>query len=128
MTDPWTSAAPARAHLDALRERGIGLDRVAALTGLHPAHVQRIRNGTAHRVRQSTAALVLQCRPLPAPGAIRPAGRARQLLRWFLAEGFTPSTLATRIGVHRQTAGVYLDHVTANTELRLAAFRRALAE
>lgn len=102
--------------------------RVASLAGLPPAYVQRLRNGRNLQVRASVAQRLLALRATPAPSALRSPGRARQLLRWCLLEGFTLAALALRIGLDRHTIACRRAAIQFSTELTLSAFHRTLTE
>jgi AraC-like DNA-binding protein len=128
VTDPWQDPGASRRHLEALAARGIGLRRIARATGLTPSYVQRIRNGHVHRIRTSTATAILAVREPVTKDTPRPATRTRALLRWFHAEGFTLVQLAARVGLHPDTLARLRPTVRLDTELRLSAFQRSLAD
>lgn len=101
--------------------------RIASLTGLTRWRLLRIRRGQVTRIRRSTAAAILERGLTPAYGIHVPGARARQLLKWLRAEGFSTGMLRARLGLgHHWSLKSPPAGVTLRTELTLAAFRRRL--
>jgi hypothetical protein len=98
---PFVDAGAVREHLSALRAAGIGVERIARLTGLSLSHIRTLASTRldgsppTRKVRPDTAARVLAIQPSPATRAPRsrvPAlGTRRRLqalarLGWSLAQ------------------------------------------
>lgn len=105
----YVDAEPARQHVQALREAGIGWKRVAMLAGLQPSVLyklvygdqkrfgrpsKRIRAATEQKILAVEATLdnVADATPVDATGA-------RRRLQALVAIGWSQSKLATRLGV-----------------------------
>lgn len=125
----YVNAAPIRAHLAALAERGMGVRAVAARSGVSRSAVSGIATGATVRVRPATATAILAVTAAfddLADGALVPAVGTQRRLRALIAIGWSQAQLAYRLGitrtdltwrvnhaqqvtarVHRQTAGLY---------------------
>lgn len=96
-------AHTARAYLVELEARGLGVRRVATLSGVSATHVQRIRSGRIAQVRAETEACILAVKSLPAYGALVPSWPARRLIQNLEREGFSRNALKARFQIPRQT-------------------------
>jgi hypothetical protein len=104
---PYVDAGPARAHVQALRRAGIGVDQIAKLAGLSGGHVrgliytrpdgtppyQRVRAGTARKI----LAVQIDDNNLAANAPVDATGTRRRL-EALVAAGFTQARLAAALG------------------------------
>lgn len=109
---PYLDATGVRVHLQALRQAGIGVHRIAALTGTPVSHVRalagtgpgsrppvrRVRPQTAERLLALTAA-----HATPAPGSRVPSTGTRRRLQALVALGWPLPRLAAVLG-HRTSS------------------------
>jgi hypothetical protein len=121
-------AAPARQHLEALSNQGVGLRSVAAASDVARTVLTDIRTGAKLRVRADTARRVLAVDS----GAISdhglvPAKETRAALRELRRHGLTKQEIAARLGSTAKTPALQLTkrHVTALNALKV---RRLLDE
>ncbi|GAA1030745.1 MULTISPECIES: hypothetical protein [Amycolatopsis] len=128
----YVDAEPARAHLRALGEAGIGWRRAAELAGLSTSVVSKLlygRSGRApsQRIRAATAAKILAVE-INADGmaahAVVDATGTRRRLRALVAIGWSQTQLAERLGLTPNNFGP-LVHGQPNIT---AARRRAVTE
>lgn len=105
--NPWVEAEPVRAHALYLRECGIGLRRLADLTGLSRSVLIGLINGKpgrppASRVRPETAARILAVEPtlenIASKTPVDAAGTRRRL-QALVAVGWAQAQLADRLGM-----------------------------
>ncbi|MGW4128002.1 hypothetical protein [Amycolatopsis japonica] len=120
-------AEPARQHVRLLRERGIGLRRLAELTGTPRQMLQALMSGIPHRgrgptkrIRPDFAMRILAVDPLvaePAPALPVPVVGARRRLQALVAIGWQLKELTRRSGLSRSTISAVLtdDHVRFST-------------
>lgn len=128
----YVDAEPARAHLRALGEAGIGWRRAAGLAGLSSSVVSKLLYGRAgcapsKRIRAATAEKILAveaCADALADKAVVDATGTRRRLRALVAIGWTQTQLAERLGLTPNNFWP-LVHVQSNVT---AARRRAVAE
>jgi hypothetical protein len=123
---PYVDAGPAREHVRALREAGIGWKRVAELAGLSTSVVSKLLYGgpgdrpPAKRLRPETEAAILAVRPAldtfadSAPVDATGTHRRVQALVWC---GWSQARICARIGMLRSNFGAVLEReqVTAAT-------------
>ncbi|MEU0940372.1 hypothetical protein [Embleya sp. NPDC005971] len=128
---PWVDAEPARLHLCALADAGLGSRRVADLTGLRRNTVQNLRHTDRARVRAATAAAILALEPTLdniAPHApVSGLGTTRRL-RALVRAGWPQSHLAEHVG---QTGPIVKNtprSVTARTARDTRTLYRLIAE
>lgn len=104
---PYVDASPAREHIAALRRAGIGVERIARLTGLSVSHIRQLskqgRDGhpTTQRVRPRTATLVLGIDIGDinlAPRSRIDATGTRRRLQALIAIGWPAELLADQLG------------------------------
>ncbi|MGW2582978.1 hypothetical protein ACWCYZ_16855 [Streptomyces virginiae] len=105
---PWADAAPVREHLRRLRSCGVGLRRIAELTGVNRNRLQAVLSGRPERgtgpqaqVRAGLAAAVLAVEPtLENLGPATPVNAAgtRRRLQALVACGWPQAQLAARLG------------------------------
>src|SRR4051794_16068213 len=135
---PFTDAGVVREHLAALRAAGIGVERIAKLTGLSLSHVRTLADtrpdasATTKRVRADTIDRILAIPISPATRAPRSQVAAlgtRRRLQALARLGWSLELLADQLGrrpasLRRSMAG---DRVTAETARSVAALYARLA-
>ena len=106
---PYVDAEPARAHLQRLRARGIGLNQIAHLAGVAPSTLTRLaaRNTTngasttglirAEPARRILAVPVPDCHSDHAPGSLVDATGSRRRLQALVAIGWTQTDVARHL-------------------------------
>jgi hypothetical protein len=103
---PFVDAAPVRAHLEILREAGIGVERIARLAGISSSHVRELvphaRTGRRpiQRVRPETLKRLLAIEMTDANRASRSrvdATGTRRRLQALIAIGWTHQALAAEL-------------------------------
>lgn len=92
------NAARAKAYLELLARQRIGRRQVAALTGLHPAHLKDIKHGRITQIRQTTLDRILACPIVPAKGTVTTAWWAKKYVDALRAEGYTDAQIERWIG------------------------------
>ena len=125
--DGLIDAEPARAHLRALKAKGVGRRQVARLTGVDHKHVWEIRSGYRKRAKRSTVKRLLACPAKRAPSVIVTAWWAKRQLDALLTEGYTVEFLKDRIGVKVSTVQA-AENVRAKVSNRIAALYRRLLD
>lgn len=127
---PFTHAAPVREHLVALRAAGVGVERIAQLTGLSLSHVRALASAhawTTIKVRQDTAARILAVTANPSTRASRsqvPALGTRRRLQALPRLGWPLESIAQQLGrrpasLRRSMAGATVTAHTARTVAEL---------
>ena len=99
----YVSAGPARAHVEWLSGQGVGLKRVAKVSGVSHGSLWKIvygRDGKrSKRIRPATAERILAVTPADvADGAKVPAGATWERLDALIAAGVPKAELARRLG------------------------------
>lgn len=105
---PWTDAAPVRAHIERLRSCGMGVRVIASVAGVRRQRLQAILSGRPERgtgpqkqVRPALAAAVLAVEPtldnLGAKAVISSLGTTRRL-QALVAQGWPMMHLAHQLG------------------------------
>jgi DNA-binding NarL/FixJ family response regulator len=103
---PLIDAAPTRAHIEALRKAGVGVDQIARLAGISASHVRelvphpRSHRPPTQRIRPETARRVLAIRVTAANRAPRShvdAMGTRRRLQSLIAIGWTQARLAAEL-------------------------------
>jgi hypothetical protein len=123
---PFVDAAPARAHIETLREAGIGVDQIARLAGLPSSHIRELvphtRTGRRpiQRVRPETAQRLLAIAVTDANCAPRShvdATGTRRRLQALVAIGWTRTALAAELcrSTTSLTRSMTSEAVTAST-------------
>jgi transcriptional regulator with XRE-family HTH domain len=123
--NPWVDAAPVRAHLATLRECGIGLRRIAELTGCARSNLAALTRGRGGRppstkVRPALAAAVLAIEPtldnIAAKVPVSALGSVRRL-QALVAAGWPQAHLAQEVGIAERNMSALLrsDRVYAGT-------------
>ncbi|MFF4403768.1 hypothetical protein [Streptomyces sp. NPDC001404] len=110
---PLVDAEVVRAHLQVLRQSGLGIRRIAELAGVTYSTISRLLysfGGQPPRttVRQSTARRILAIRPdlaLLADGALVDATGTRRRIQALAARGWTHRALAPRLGIDELYVG-----------------------
>ena len=111
--DPYTDAAPAREHVQALQAARLGWKQVARLAGVPEATVSRLLYGRAGyppslRIRAASAEALLAVRPaldtLPASACTDATGTTRRL-QALIVQGRTIISLAGCLGMERSYLG-----------------------
>lgn len=119
------SADAARRHLQHLEKTGIGYRQAAALSGLAPRGILRIRNGDMDTIRRLTEQRILAIRAQFAPGArVRPQSTWRKLSA-LRAEGFSLAELGRRLGLPHAFRPRRRDWIRAKTAAEIRALYRA---
>lgn len=105
---PFVDAGPARAHVQALAQAGIGWKRAAALAGVSKGTMRKLVQGgsggrpASTRIRPETATAILAVRPaarnLAAATLVDAAGTHRRL-QALVAIGWSQAKLGARLGV-----------------------------
>jgi predicted transcriptional regulator len=104
---PFVDAAPVRAHIETLREAGIGVDQIALLAGISSSHVRELvphaRTGRRpiQRVRPETAQRLLAIAVTSVNRASRShvdATGTRRRLQALVAIGWAQQALAAELG------------------------------
>jgi hypothetical protein len=125
-------AGPARAHVQALGQAGIGWRRAAALAGVSTGAVSKLLYGgpgarePARRIRPATAAAILAVRPgarnLGGSALVDVTGTHRRL-QALVATGWSQAKLATRLGMTPANFAAMMrrGQVTASTARTAAA-------
>jgi hypothetical protein len=125
---PQVDCGPARRHLVALAEHGVGLTQAAHLSGIPRSTLQDIRNGVRRSMPPALLAAVLDIPAQPALGALTKAWRTRRLVAWFLLEGFTKAEVARRLGQRTPHLQITSRCCTFRTAARVRALHRTVAE
>lgn len=103
----WTAAAPVRTHIEQLLAAGVGLKRIAAVSGCSHGTLSKLVYGSrgrppSRRVHVRTAGRVLAVTAEQhAPGARVPAMGSTRRVQALIAIGYSASAIAARLGVHR---------------------------
>jgi hypothetical protein len=123
---PFIDASPVRAHIETLREAGIGFERIAQLAGISSSHVRELvphaRTGRRpiQRVRPETAQRLLAIAVTDANRASRShvdVTGTRRRLQALVAIGWTQQALAAELGrsTSSLTRSMTSETVTAGT-------------
>ena len=123
------SSLAARNHLRKLRRRGVGLRAVADVTGVSRTILQGIASGARAQCRKRTETAILAVDSgARSGGSIVPAGRTWRILSLLLAEGYTKSDLARRLGSKAKTPALQIrtDFVLASTAAKVERLYRRL--
>lgn len=103
----WTDAAPVRTHIEQLLDAGVGLKRIAAVSGCSHGTLSKLIYGgrgrpPSRRVHVRTAGRLLTVTTEQhAPGARVPALGSSRRVQALIAIGYSASAIATRLGIHR---------------------------
>lgn len=123
---PYIDAGPAREHLQALSQAGVGWKRAAAAAGVSTGAVSKLLYGgpgnrpPARRIRRETAAAILAVGASAdqlAPGALADSTGTRRRLHALVATGWSQARLARELGMTGANFGAMMrrDQVTAGT-------------
>lgn len=125
---PFVDAEPVRQHLLGLRAAGVGIKRVATLSGLTTFTIRRVSKPTTDRVSRQTANLILAIQAGPAVmagGVMVDATGTRRRLRALAAIGWSFSELGRRLDRKQQ----FISHLAEDgCALVTAATTRRVAE
>ena len=114
------SAEPARQHLLALQQKGVGKRAVASCTDLSVDLIAEIRLGRRPSVRARTERLILAVTTdMASDGARVRAGKTLTLINQLLDEGFTKTALAGRLGYKSPQLQVGKKNVTVRLAYRI---------
>lgn len=135
---PYVDAGPARDHLRALSEGGVGWKRAAALAGVSTGCVSKILWGRpgaggppTRRIRPETEAAILAVRPGPAAlakSAPVDSTGTRRRVQALVARGWSQSKLAARLGMQPGNFGEIVYRRPAVTAATARAVERLYAE
>jgi hypothetical protein len=109
---PYVDAEPAREHVRALADAGIGWKRVAELAGVSTGSVSKLLYGgpadrpPSRRIRPQTAAAILAVRPSAqavAPGALVDSAGTHRRVQALVTGGWSQARLAGRLRVAPST-------------------------
>lgn len=114
-------ATPARQHIAALRNAGVGRREIARRAGVALTVINRLagmdRSQPAHRVRPETLAAILAVTPdHRAPGAVIPATGTRRRLQALIAIGWTQAELAHRTAATPSTVNALINERWPNVQ------------
>lgn len=130
---PYVDATAARRHVQELRTAGIGLRRIAAVSGVSYGSLaallygdRRTDRAPSRRIRPNTEAALLAVSPGPdsvAPGTRLDATGTRRRLQALVARGWPQARLAHLLGRRRDSVGRLLaaSTVTAATAREVRA-------
>lgn len=119
------SAEPVRLHLLALSKKHVGYKSVAAASDVAPSILHEVRCGKKTQIRARTERRVLAVTAdALADGSLVPAGPTRRRLTRLLAEGFTKTELARRLGSSARVPKLQIRgcYVLASTALKVERF------
>ncbi len=122
-------AAAARAHLIKLSRIGIGRRAVAAASDVAETVISEIRSGRKARIRARTERRILAVtKTCASDHALVSARRTWKLLNELIAEGFTRTDLAARLGSSARHPALQIKHdfVLARTAHRVEVLHRQL--
>lgn len=94
----FVDAGPAAAHLAYLRARGMGVERIAMVSGVSERTIWHLATGTQTTVRRDTAEALLEVPVSPSLGALVDSVKAWRLVRLLRKEGYTDQTIAAAAG------------------------------
>lgn len=133
---PFVDAEPVRAHVTVLRECGIGLRQLSALTGLSRSVLTGLMNGKpgkppAKRVRPATAQKILAVEPTLAniaPSTPVDAAGTHRRIQALVFNGWSQAKLANRLGMTPGNFTTFMKatQVTARHALAARALYREL--
>jgi hypothetical protein len=124
---PYVDAGPVREHIAALRDAGIGVERIAELAGLSTSHIRQLAQPgrrdfpATQRVRPSTAARVLSVgidNVSRAPRSRVDATGTRRRLQALIAVGWPTELLANQL--ERRPNSLQRSMVSASVTARTA--------
>jgi hypothetical protein len=120
-------AAPARAHLLKLSRAGVGQWAVCHATDVARSMLHEIKNGDRPRIRARTLRRILAVTPKHrADHSIVPAARLWRLINQLLAEGYTKSALARKLGYKTRAIQFRRHRVLARSVQRVVALHSRL--
>ena len=107
---PYIDAQPSRDHVNTLRAAGMGLKRIAEVSGVPHGSLAKLIYGDGQRglapskrVRPETEVKILATRPDPYPGGHVDGVGTRRRLRALVALGYGQYDLAQRLGLTKAT-------------------------
>lgn len=92
------ATSPARAHLLALKAKGVGIRQVSRLTGVSVERAWLIRKGRLREAKRTTVERLLACPVTRSGGVYVTTWWSKRHLDAMLAEGYTETQLAEWIG------------------------------
>jgi hypothetical protein len=125
------NAWPAREHIAKLSRAGVGHKTVADIVRTSSIIIQEIATGKRKRIRARTERLILAVdTSMLADGARVPAGKCRRLLDELIADGYTKTWLAAKLGSTAKQPMLQFnrEQVTARNALRIERLYRAIRE
>lgn len=123
----WVSPDQAKAKLEMLARIGIGHRHAAKLAGVSVSTVQRIRTGTARRLRSDVAAAIVGLEQLSlAKGVYVNGYETRHYVESLMREGFTKRWLALKLGLSGGRVRMRHEQVTVLNALRVRQLHHEL--
>jgi hypothetical protein len=121
------SAAPARAHLIALSEAGVGRRAVAAASDVGNTVLMDIRSGKKPNIRARTARMILAVTPeMASDHALIDAAPTWKLVNAMLAGGFTKGRIAKELGATTMALQLGREQITVRNAHRILALHTRL--
>lgn len=114
-----------RAHARKLSKQGVGYKSVAAAADVSATEIAKILSGRKTKIRAEAAKRILAVdRDAVADHALVPAGPTWRRIRRLLAEGFTKTELARRLGSKSKTPALQLNtrKITAANAMKVERF------
>lgn len=103
---PWSDAQPVREHVEKLRASGIGIEAISVMAGVADTTVSGVIYDGRDRVRTRVAEKILAVQPsldaLPDRVKVDSTGTRRRI-QALIVIGWTPNSIASRLGFERQT-------------------------
>ncbi len=120
MDNKLVPALRARRHLLKLSQQGVGRRSVAAASDVACSVIAKIRSGQRSQIRHDTERRILAVTADAATGkALIDAGPTWKRIKHLLDEGFTPRTLARRLGYKSGHLQLGVKHITATNAAKV---------
>lgn len=121
----WIPSEPTRAHVKALRDKGIGVARISELSGVDHTSISDITSGVYASVRQRTHDAIVAI-PIPARivdgASIMPSIGTARRIRALGRIGYSQTSIASRFGVNVQVINriLFQPYVTSQWAARIS--------
>jgi transcriptional regulator with XRE-family HTH domain len=135
--DNYVDAGPARAHVLALMGRGMGLKRICVVGGASGGQLWKLLYGKkkadgsrtpSRRIKKDVAQRLLSIELDLADGAVVPSTTTARRLQALVANGWSQSQLAARLGMERSNFGPLVHGTRDTTAGRAKAVHALYAE